>query len=76
MIGVFPISLFLPLYSLSPMSLPILTVFKLHAKGCEVCASELDGQTQKTQKYTTLAGYSDRHSYSFNNLAGETTLRY
>ena len=76
MIGVFPISLLLPLYSLSPMSLPILTVFKLHAKGCEVCASELDGRTQKTQNYATLTGYSDRHSNYFDNLAGETTLRY
>ena len=34
-------------------TLPIFTVFKLHAKGCDVCASQLDCWIQKTQNYTT-----------------------
>ena len=48
--------------SFFPLLLPILFVFKLHVKGCDVCASQLERQIQKTQNYTTdrLLEGSDR----------------
>ena len=41
-------------HSLSPMLLPILTVSKLQAECCVVCAFKLTCQIQKTQSYITL----------------------